>query len=232
MAVITALTAQNTQGVSAIHLPPPSFVEEQIRMIFADIAVAAVKVGMLGTSEIVEAVARALGPCRDIPIVVDPVLVATSGATLGDETVVDALRDALFPLATLVTPNLPEAARLADLANIQTTEEIENAARELRRTFPTAWLLKGGHGAGSSANDFLLSDHGAMWFEAPRVATRNTHGTGCTLSSAVAAHLAKGASLPEAVRLAKAYLSAALTGADRLHVGDGAGPVDHFFAWR
>ena len=232
MAALTALTAQNTQGVSDVHLPPADFVAAQIAMVFADIDVAAVKIGMLGSAQIVEAVADALAPHPNVPIVLDPVLVATSGATLGDDTVVAAMRARLFPLATLVTPNLAEAARLADGAALLSREDIEAVAHRLRGGGPAAWLIKGGHRDGASADDVLLDDAGAIWLSAPRVATRNTHGTGCTLSSAIAAELAKGRALREALVAAKAYLSAALAGADRLVVGHGAGPVDHFAGWR
>ena len=232
MAALTALTAQNTLGVSAVHLPPPAFVAEQISMVFADIDVAAVKIGMLGSRPIVEAVAEILALRRTVPIVVDPVLVATSGASLGDETVVAAMRKSLFPLARLVTPNLAEAARLSGVGGLTTNEEIAAVAQRLRGVSRTAWLIKGGHGAGDTADDLLLDDEGPLWLSSPRLATGNTHGTGCTLSSAIAAYLAKGAPLREAVARAKAYLDRALAGADRLDVGKGAGPVDHFAAWR
>ena len=232
MAALTALTAQNTMGVSAVHLPPPTFVTEQIAMVFADIEVAAVKVGMLGSRAIVEAVAEVLALHRTVPVVLDPVLVATSGASLGDETVIAAMRKSLFPLARLVTPNLAETERLAGVGRLTTNEEIETVAVRLKGTSRAAWLIKGGHGVGDTADDLLLDDEGPLWFSSPRVATANTHGTGCTLSSAIAASLAKGAPLREAVAQAKAYLDRALAGADRLDVGEGAGPVDHFAEWR
>ncbi len=234
MAVVSALTAQNTQGVSAVHLPPAAFVAEQIAMILVDIDVRAIKIGMLGSREIVEAVTRALASMTFAkpPIVLDPVLVATSGATLGDNAVIAAMRAHLFSQATLVTPNLPEAARLAGCPALTSRAAIEDAARALRGNGPAAWLVKGGHGDGDNAEDLLLDDAGPIWLSAPRIATRNTHGTGCTLSSAIAAQLAKGADLRQAVVAAKAYLSEALAGADRLAVGHGPGPVDHFARWR
>ena len=232
MAAITALTAQNTRGVSAVHLPPADFVREQVAMVLADVKVAAVKIGMLGSAEIVAALADALAPYPAVPVVLDPVLVSTSGATLGDDSVIAAMRARLFPRATLVTPNLAEAARLAGIAEPASRADVEAAARALRGAGPAAWLVKGGHGSGASADDALLDDEGLLWLKAPRVATHNTHGTGCTLSSAIAAGLAKGAPLRAAVAEAKAYLSAALGGADRLAVGKGAGPVDHFARWR
>ena len=230
MAAVTALTAQNTGGVSAVHLPPAPFVAEQIRMVLADVDVAAIKVGMLGSAAIVEAVADALASCP-VPIVLDPVLVATSGAILGDDAVIAAMRARLFPLARVVTPNLAETARLAAIPEPTDEAAIEAAARRLRDG-PAAWLIKGGHGAGDTAADYLWDGAAGRWFSSPRVATRNTHGTGCTLSSAIAAWLARGLALDEAVARAKAYLDGALAGADRLAVGRGHGPVDHFAAWR
>ncbi len=235
MAAITALTAQNTGGVSAVHLPPAAFVAEQVRMVLADVDVAAVKVGMLGSPAIVEAVADALAAVT-VPIVLDPVLVATSGAILGDDAVITAMRARLFPLARVVTPNLAETARLAAIPEPADAAAIEAAARRLRDG-PAAWLIKGGHGTGNTAADYLWD--GALgkgatgrWYASPRIATRNTHGTGCTLSSAIAAWLARGLTLDEAVARAKDYLDGALAGADRLTVGRGHGPVDHFAAWR
>ena len=231
MAAITALTAQNTRRVSAVHLPPADFVREQIAMVFADIEVAAVKIGMLGSAAIVAAVADALAPYPDVPVVLDPVLVSTSGATLGDDDVIAAMRTRLFPCARLITPNLAEAARLAGIAAPASRAEMEAAAHILRGAGSAAWLVKGGHSTSAGADDALLDDDGLLWLEARRVATRNTHGTGCTLSSAIAAGLARGAPLRAAVAQAKAFLSAALAGADRLSVGKGAGPVDHFAGW-
>ncbi len=230
MAAITALTAQNTRGVSAVHLPPPDFVAEQIRMVLDDVDVAAIKIGMLGSAAIVEAVAGALAPCQ-VPIVLDPVLVATSGATLGDDGVVAAMRARLFPLASVITPNLAETGRLAAIAAPTDAPAIEAAARRLRDG-PAAWLIKGGHGTGDTAADYLWDGATGAWFASPRIATANTHGTGCTLSAAIAAYLARGHVLDEAVRRAKAYLDGALAGADRLTVGHGHGPVDHFARWR
>ena len=232
MAAITTLTAQNTLGVSAVHVPPPRFVAEQIRMVFADIDVAAIKIGMLGSHAIVEAVADELAARTDIPIVLDPVLVATSGAALGDDAVIHAMRARLFPIATLITPNLTEATRLSGGNAPKTHEDIEGLALALRGDLPAAWLIKGGHGRSERADDYLLSAQVSRWFSSPRVSTRNTHGTGCTLSSAIASFLALGRDLAEAIALAKAYLDDALAGADILSVGRGAGPVDHFARWR
>ena len=232
MAVVTALTAQNTRGVSAVHLLPPEFVLSQIAMVFADIRVDAVKVGMLGSAAIVEAVARGLRDHGDVPVVLDPVLVATSGAVLGDDAVIAAMRRDLFPGATVVTPNLAEAGRLAGQPVSAEREAMAAAATTLRGAGPAAWLLKGGHGEESTADDVLVDASGAQWFSASRIATRNTHGTGCTLSSAIAAYLANGMALGDAVAHAKAYLTQALRGGDALDVGHGPGPVDHFALWR
>ncbi len=235
MAALTALTAQNTRGVNAVHYPPADFVVAQIATVFADVRVAAVKIGMLGSPEIVEAVAAELGRQRRqdgrLPIVLDPVLVATSGAVLGSDAVVAAMRRHLFPLATIITPNLAEAERLANMP-ARSREAVVRAALHLLNGGEAAWLVKGGHAEDASANDLLVDGAGQHWFSAPRIATRNTHGTGCTLSSAIAAYLARGEALIQAVRHAKAYLTQALRGADALDVGAGAGPVDHFAAWR
>ncbi len=232
MAAPTALTAQNTCGVGAVHLPPAAFVADEIAMVFADIEVSAVKIGMLGSAEIVAAVANALEPHRGVPIVLDPVLVATSGATLGDAAVVAAMRGHFFPIARVITPNLAEAALLADRVPASTRQSIEATARALKGEHPAAWLIKGGHGSGDTADDYLLDAEGGTWLSSPRAATKNTHGTGCTLSSAIAASLAHGLDLRAAVFKAKAYLDQALAGADRLDVGQGPGPVDHFATWR
>lgn len=232
MAVPSALTAQNTRGVGAIHLPPAEFVGQQIKMIFADIDVAAVKIGMVGSPEIATAIAEALRHHQSIPLVLDPVLVATSGADLGGDGVIAAMRASLFSLATIITPNLHEAARLANAPVPANRGEMESIARSLRGDQPAAWLIKGGHGEGATSDDVLFDGFTFHWFSAPRIQTRNTHGTGCALSSAISAYLAKGSSLPEAVSLAKAYLSAALAGADALDVGQGPGPIDHFAIWR
>ncbi len=191
-----------------------------------------IKIGMLGSSAIVEAVADALAAHRRVPIVLDPVLVATSGALLGDDETVAAMRARLFPIATLVTPNLIEAARLSGTSAMTTRGAIEAGARALRGDGRSAWLIKGGHGDGGTADDYLLGPQGSRWFSSPRATTSNTHGTGCTLSSAIATFLARGHDLASAVAHAKAYLDAALAGADALRVGTGPGPVDHFAHWR
>ena len=230
MAVLTALTAQNTRGVRAVHVPPAEFLAAQIDAIFEDIDVAAVKIGMLGAGEIVSVVADRLKRHGARKIVLDPVLVATSGDSLGAPDVVDALLAKLLPLADLVTPNLPEIARLIGRDVSADPQDMRKAGEELIRRGARAVLVKGGHGDGAEAVDMLVTPAGVERFAAPRIATRNTHGTGCTLSSAIAAGLAHGRTLIEACADAKKYLTAALERADRLSVGHGHGPVNHFCA--
>ena len=233
MAVITALTAQNTQGVTGVHVPDAAFIAQQIDAIFADVRVDAVKIGMLGSPEIVQAVAGALACHKPQHIVLDPVLVATSGHSLGAPGVVGAMREKLFPIATLITPNLPEAARLAEVDMPADEAGLEHLARVLAGQGARAVLVKGGHLSGETAQDVLFTEGGVSHFSAPRVKTKNTHGTGCTLSSAIAAHLAKGFGLEQAVQKAKDYLTQALRAADALDVGQGHGPVHHFAGlWR
>ncbi len=230
MAALTALTAQNTQGVSAVHAVPPDFVAEQIRMVFVDVRVDAVKIGMIANAVIAEAVAGALEPHRGMPIVLDPVMVAKGGASLLDPRAVEALTTRLLPLATLITPNLPEAAALLGEREATDRAAMEAQALRLRALGPAAVLVKGGHLGGTESPDVLVSDAGAHWFEAPRIPTKNTHGTGCSLSSAIAAELAKGSAPAEAVAAAKAWLAGAVATAGELSVGTGHGPVHHFHA--
>ena len=230
MAVITALTAQNTRGVSAVHLPPPDFIAAQIDVIFADIEVHAVKIGMLANGAIARVVAERLHHHKARNIVLDPVLVATSGDSLGAPDVVAAMQQALFPLAVLVTPNLPEAARLAALPPPQDMAGMEACGRALLEQGAQAVLVKGGHLADEMAVDLLVMPAAKCRFEAPRIATQNTHGTGCTLSSAIAAGLGQGLELVAAISAAKAYLTGALQHSSALSVGGGHGPVQHF--WR
>ncbi|GEO83682.1 MULTISPECIES: bifunctional hydroxymethylpyrimidine kinase/phosphomethylpyrimidine kinase [Alphaproteobacteria] len=228
MAALTALTAQNTQGVSAVHPVPPDFVGEQIRMVFADVRVDAVKIGMIANAGIAEAVAAILVQHRGMPVVLDPVMVAKGGASLLDPQAVAALTTLLLPLATLVTPNLPEVAALLGEAEASDRQTMEEQAVRLRALGPSAVLVKGGHLGGVESPDVLVSDAGTCWFEAPRVETQNTHGTGCSLSSAIAAELAKGLAPHVAVAAAKTWLAGAIAGADALVVGSGHGPVHHF----
>ncbi|MBB3914456.1 bifunctional hydroxymethylpyrimidine kinase/phosphomethylpyrimidine kinase [Rhizobium fabae] len=233
MAVVTALTAQNTQGVSGVHLVPPQFVADQINAVFADVRVDAVKIGMIANAGIAEAVAAALAGHRDIPIVIDPVMIAKGGAALLAPEAVDVLTRRLLPLATLLTPNLPEAAALLHQPVAANRAEMAAQAEQLRALGPAAVLVKGGHLESDESPDVLATADGLHWFEARRVPTKNTHGTGCTLSSALAAELAKGASAREAVAIAKEYLAGAVAAAGSLSVGSGHGPVQHFHAlWK
>ena len=230
MAALTALTAQNTRGVTAVHVPPASFLGAQIDAVFADIDVAAVKIGMLATGEVVRTVASRLTRNPGLPVVVDPVLVATSGDSLGDPDIVEALREHLLPLATVITPNLSEAARLADLPVAEDEDAMRATAEALHRRGARAVLIKGGHLSGSDAVDLLSDGTDLQVFRAARVETRNTHGTGCTLSSAITAYLARGLALADAVGAAKTYLTVAIAESGQLSVGRGHGPVHHFHA--
>ncbi len=227
---ITALTAQNTRGVQAVHAVPPDFILKQIEAVARDLDVGAVKIGMLATSAIIEAVAAGLNSFPGVPVVLDPVMVAASGDALLDEGAVETLRAVLVPRASLITPNLPEAAKLLDGKQAGHERDMSAQAKALQRFGAQAALIKGGHGEGDKAVDILVDAEGEMRLEAPRVKTRNTHGTGCTLSSAIAAELAKGASLREAVLVAKAYVTTAIETADALRIGKGRGPVHHFHA--
>ncbi|WP_375455818.1 bifunctional hydroxymethylpyrimidine kinase/phosphomethylpyrimidine kinase [uncultured Methylobacterium sp.] len=231
---ITALTAQNTLGVQGIHDVPADFVAAQIASVFSDLAVTAVKIGMLSQPAVIAAVADALEryaiPGR-IPVVLDPVMVATSGDRLISDDAVALLRSRLMPLADLVTPNLPEAAALLDEAPAVDENGAAAQARRLVTAGARAVLIKGGHAAGDESVDHLLTRDGVLRrFSGPRYATRNTHGTGCTLSAAAAAGLARGLGLEAAVAGAKAYVAAAIASADDLTIGAGHGPVHHFFA--
>jgi hydroxymethylpyrimidine/phosphomethylpyrimidine kinase len=228
---ITALTAQNTMGVTAIHDVPAAFVTAQIDAVFSDLDVGAVKVGMVSRREVIEAIAAALERWTPRHVVVDPVMVATSGDRLLSPDAVEALRTRLIPCAGVITPNLPEAAALLEEPVAATEAEIEQQGRRLLALGSRAVLIKGGHGEGAESVDYLIDRDTVLRLAAPRVATRNTHGTGCSLSSAVAAGLAKGDDLATATRNAKAYVSAAIAAADRLGVGHGHGPIHHFHAF-
>lgn len=232
--VITALTAQNTRGVTGVHKVPADFIAAQFDAVTSDLNVAAVKTGMLADVETVMAVAQRLkrsgvGNKRLANLVVDPVMVATSGDRLIDGNAIAAVRAMLIPLADLITPNLPEAAALLE-TDIATSDAAMIAqARLLLQLGCRAVLLKGGHGTGSDAIDYLVTVDSEHRFSSPRVATRNTHGTGCTLAAAIAAGLAKSLTLHDAVQQAKAFVWAALTSGAHHKIGSGAGPVDHLF---
>jgi len=233
MAVITALTAQNTRGVSGVELVPADFVASQIDAVFADVRVDAVKIGMIGTSEIAHAVTEALQRNHAHNIVLDPVMVAKGGDQLLSPEAVAILIERLLPLTEVLTPNLPEAAAL--LATAEPTERTTMAAlaNRLRALGPRNVLLKGGHLGGEDSPDFLRTGSAGHWLEGTRTATRNTHGTGCTLSSALAAQLALTGDPLEAAQRAKAYVAGAIAHADALDVGTGQGPTHHFYAmWR
>lgn len=228
MAALTALTAQNTRGVSAVHVVPAPFVQQQIAAIVDDIRVDAVKIGMIATADIAAAVADTLTSQLRIPTVLDPVMVAKGGAALLRDDAIDAVRSRLLPLATIITPNLPEAARLLELAEATSRDEMVTQAKSLLALGPEAVLLKGGHLVSEASPDCLVVGDAVHWFESVRVNTRHTHGTGCTLSAALAAFLAHGEALPIAVAHAKRYVTGAIAEATHLDVGHGHGPTHHF----
>ncbi|MDZ7370759.1 MAG: bifunctional hydroxymethylpyrimidine kinase/phosphomethylpyrimidine kinase [candidate division KSB1 bacterium] len=232
MSVITALTAQNTVGVTAIHEAPPDFVAAQIDAVLEDIGADAVKIGMLSSPEIIRAVADRLRAWGVGKIVLDPVMTAKSGDKLLRDEAITALKQELLPLATVVTPNLPEAQVLIE-ETIASRPQMEDAARRIAALGPKSVLLKGGHLADAGSDDYFLemTVHGMQgtWLSGPRVASRNTHGTGCTLASAIAAFLAKGYSIYESVRRAKQYISEAIACGAEYSLGKGHGPVYHFY---
>jgi hydroxymethylpyrimidine/phosphomethylpyrimidine kinase len=228
--VIVALTAQNTQGVSAIHPVPPQFVAQQMDAVFSDLKVASVKIGMLGSSELIQTVADGLQRHGARNIVLDPVMVAATGARLLEESAVVAVRDRLMPLTDLVTPNLLEAAALLDAPVALEEREMAVQAERLRSYGAKAVLIKGGHSSGPESIDVFAARERLRHYTSPRIDTTNTHGTGCTLSSAIAAGLAKGLPLEEAIAEAKTYVSEAIRQSGQLDVGHGYGPVHHFHA--
>lgn len=225
---ITALTAQNTEGVTGIHAVPAAFVTAQIDAVFSDLDVGAVKIGMVAQAASIDAIAAALSRWKPAHVVLDPVMIATSGDRLLAAEAVEALRTKLIRVASVITPNLPEAAALLDEPIARSEAEIESQGRRLLALGWRAVLIKGGHGEGTESIDYLVSAENTIALAALRVATRNTHGTGCSLSSAVAAGLAKGEDLETAVRDAKRWISAAIAAADRFSVGHGDGPIHHF----
>ncbi len=231
--VITALTAQNTLGVTGIMDVPADFVSQQISAVFDDINVNAVKIGMLSQPATIAAVALGLNTYRLRHVVLDPVMVAKSGDALLQPDAVSGLKEHLLPFASVITPNLPEAAVLLGLDYAIERTDMEDAARDLHHLGADAVLLKGGHLDGGDSSDLLFDGEAYHWFSAERIDTRNTHGTGCTLSSAIAALLARNYDLKHAVSGAKAYIAEAIAQADSLDVGQGHGPVHHFHAfWR
>jgi hydroxymethylpyrimidine/phosphomethylpyrimidine kinase len=227
--VITALTAQNTRGVTGVYKVPADFIVAQFEAVTSDLAVAAVKTGMLGDVETAMTVAALLKKMKPPHLVVDPVMVATSGDRLLDANAISAVRDHLIPLAGLITPNIPEAAALLETATAQTEREMEEQGRQLLKLGCGAVLIKGGHGVGADAVDILVTAQGAEYLSRPRIATRNTHGTGCTLAAAITAGLANGLTLQAAVKQGKDFVWRALqSGADH-KIGGGHGPVDYLF---
>lgn len=226
---VTALTAQNTTAVEGVYPVPPDFILAQIGAVFRDLDVRAVKIGMLGGEGAVVAVASALMQWQGPPVVLDPVMVAASGGALLEEGAEAALRGHLLPIVDLITPNLPEAARLLGASEAVDESMMVRQGELLLALGAKAVLIKGGHAEGAEAADFLLDGTNVVRFAADRVETRNIHGTGCTLSSAITANLALGLSLIEAVRRAKIYVTNALIHGQGLDIGRGSGPVHHFY---
>lgn len=226
--VLTAVTAQNTRAVTAVAALSPAMVRAQMAAVFDDLAVRAVKIGMLGDPALIQAVAEGLRG-RGLPLVIDPVMVAKSGDRLLAAEAIAALKSELLPLATVLTPNLPEAAELLGGAPAPDLASRAAQGQALRALGPQWVLMKGGHAEGATCTDLLIGPQ-ALTLSAPRIATRNTHGTGCTLSAAIAAGLAQGATVPQAVRRAHGWLHGAIAAADGLGVGRGHGPVHHFHA--
>ncbi|NYT65594.1 bifunctional hydroxymethylpyrimidine kinase/phosphomethylpyrimidine kinase [Alcaligenaceae bacterium] len=234
-AVIAALTAQNTQGVTGITPVPQDFVAQQIDTLFADVRIDAVKIGMLGQQSVTRIVAERLAYWKPAYLVLDPVMVAKSGDHLLERSAINELRDSLLPLATMLTPNLPEAGVLLGSSPVESLKEMRRTAEKLRRLLADdddRWVfLKGGHLPGNDTVDVLHNGDVLIELPGTRIATRNTHGTGCTLSAALAALLPRFQDVPEASRHAKNYLIQAIGRADELSVGSGHGPVQHFHAW-
>lgn len=226
--VITAITAQNTREVRAIHDIPVSMINEQLNAVFDDIRIASVKIGMLSRPAVIEVVAKALERHQAVNVVLDPVMVAKSGDKLLDDDAITVLRDYLMPMATVITPNLPEAAEILDQPEITDEGSMTDVCRRLINLGASWVVLKGGHLHGTNSPDLLMNSRQQWRFDAKRVKTENTHGTGCTLSSAIASLLARGYDVPESVRGAKDFIQRALSTADLLDVGIGHGPVHHF----
>ena len=230
MSVITALTAQNTQGVTAIHALPPSFAIEQMAAVFTDIGADAVKIGMLYSAELIEAISEALNKYRARNIVLDPVMVAQSGDKLLQDDAIQAIKDHLMPVADVVTPNLPEAEVLLG-QKIEDFEDMQRAARSLAQFGSRSVLIKGGHLEESISTDllYLTEEDRFVILEAERIASTNNHGTGCTLSSAIAAYMAKGNDIENAADKAKTFIHHAIRAGAAYKIGHGHGPVHHFF---
>ncbi|HVE44056.1 MAG TPA: bifunctional hydroxymethylpyrimidine kinase/phosphomethylpyrimidine kinase [Gammaproteobacteria bacterium] len=228
--VITALVAQNTQGVQAIQEVPAAFVMQQINSVFSDLDISAVKIGMLHNKKIIETVSSALEKLKPKNIVLDPVMVAKNGCKLLPSNIIHFIRERLFPLVNLITPNLFEAEKILG-EKIETLPEMESAAEKIGNTFNVNVLLKGGHLNTTQSSDVLYSkkDLTHYWFHEERINTKNTHGTGCTLSSAIASYLAQGCTLQHAIHISKKYLTKAIESGRNFQIGRGCGPVNHFY---
>lgn len=224
MSAITALTAQNTTGVYGVQETTAEFVGQQLDCIFQDIVPHGIKIGMVANHRIIEVIADKLQQYEGKNIVIDPVMISTSGSRLLNEDAMEALCSRLLPMGTVITPNIPEAEALWGQP-VTNSQEMQQAAEGIWQQIRTAVLIKGGHGQGPLANDLLYDGREYVWFEAPRIDNPNTHGTGCTLSSAIACHLAQGLSLIDSVAAAKAYINQAL--AAQLNLGQGRGPLNH-----
>ena len=227
--VFTALTAQNTREVRSIFPVSLDFITEQIQTVFDDIAIDAVKIGMLGTADITETVAKALKAVGAKNIVLDPVMVAKSGDRLLDDDATLALKEYLIPMSDIITPNLPEAAEILGVAEAASHEQMQEMTRQLLSLGSKSVLLKGGHLQSDISHDVFFNGEEIFTLSSPRIKTKNTHGTGCTMSSAIASFLAKGDTMEQAVRGAKKYIAQAVEHADKLHIGSGHGPVHHFY---
>jgi len=230
--VITALTAQNTQGVTGIFPISCEFVEQQLDAVFSDLNIVSVKVGMLSDADIIRSVAKKIKQYKPQYLVIDPVMVATSGDLLLQASAIESLKSELLPLADVITPNLPEAAALINSEVPKNEAEMSAMIEALRLLGANSVLLKGGHlEKDKNSTDLLILKDAIQRLSTPRIKTRNTHGTGCTLSSAIASYLAQGHELQVAVQLGKKYITQAITSADTLNIGKGHGPVNHFFAF-
>lgn len=228
MSVITAITAQNTLGVTGIHPVPVEMIEAQLDAVLGDIGADAVKIGMLHSAEVIEAVAAKLSAYEKVPVVLDPVMVATSGDRLTKDDAVETMKDKLFAVASLITPNLPEAEVLLG-RKIRSVKEMEQCAKELAEKYEVAVLLKGGHLSGDAVEDILFSSGKIVLYNNERVQTKNSHGTGCTLSSAIASFFGQGKSLQDAVAAGIDYVHGALAAGAEYSLGHGSGPVHHGF---
>ena len=229
--VITALTAQNTCKVQSIYPVSTDFIQDQIHTVFEDLDIKAVKIGMLGTPAVIQAVADAMSHYPETPVVLDPVMVAKSGDKLLQDDAIESLKEHLLPKAAIITPNLPEAAELTGMKEPTSLEEMREILEVFKEMQIKSILLKGGHLGGDTSDDLFFDGQTDRCLSSPRINTANSHGTGCTLSASIAAGLAKGLPLVDAVTQGKAYLSKALQHADTLGVGKGHGPVHHFHAF-